>query len=151
MPCVRAPHRAQLGAAKRHWTPITKTPQSRRIWSRRLWVYRPYLRSTGGKCGTLLSRARADKALELGAGAMHRHTAVQLPWRPHTTVAACGQRSARPEDVIAGLASELDRKVIKYFLDGGPLIGAVRHMSIIPFDKDADFGILSEDMMKMSF
>ncbi len=38
-------------------------------------------------------------------------------------------------NLVRGLVSELDRQAIKYFLDGGPLIGAVRHMSIIPFDK----------------
>lgn len=43
-----------------------------------------------------------------------------------------------------------DKYNIKYFIDGGTLLGAVRHNDIIPHDDDIDLGIFDNDWHKLS-
>jgi len=38
---------------------------------------------------------------------------------------------------------------IKYFADGGSLLGAVRHEGIIPYDDDIDIGVLDRDFERV--
>ena len=41
-----------------------------------------------------------------------------------------------------------DKHNIPYFMDGGTLLGAVRHTDLIPWDDDIDLGILDKDFFR---
>jgi phosphorylcholine metabolism protein LicD len=42
----------------------------------------------------------------------------------------------------------LENNKLNYWIDGGSLLGAVRHKSMIPWDDDVDIGILEDDVKK---
>lgn len=52
---------------------------------------------------------------------------------------------ARIKFVLFKLMDLLDEHKITYFADGGTLLGAHRHGGIIPWDIDADIGVLASD------
>lgn len=45
----------------------------------------------------------------------------------------------------------LDQSNVKYWLEGGSLLGAARYKDIIPWDYDVDIGILRDDVKKCQF
>lgn len=51
--------------------------------------------------------------------------------------------------VLNFIVDILEREKIDYWLDGGTLLGAVRHNSFIPWDDDIDIGIKIEDLQKV--
>ena len=42
----------------------------------------------------------------------------------------------------------LDKHDIPYFMDGGTLLGAIRHTDLIPWDDDIDLGVLDKDFYR---
>lgn len=51
--------------------------------------------------------------------------------------------------LLTDVTSVLKREGITYWIDGGTLLGAVRHGEIIPWDDDADLGVFDCDWEKV--
>jgi len=47
------------------------------------------------------------------------------------------------------LTDKMTENKIEYFIDGGSLLGAVRHKDIIPHDDDIDLGVIDEEFDKL--
>lgn len=51
--------------------------------------------------------------------------------------------------ILKTVAADLDRAGIRWWIDYGTVLGFVRNGGLIPYDKDADLGILADDRPKL--
>jgi hypothetical protein len=67
---------------------------------------------------------------------------------PGTTLPACCTEHLL--EVLEYVGNLLEQHGITYWLDYGTLLGAVRHRDLIPWDGDADLGILEDDVERVA-
>jgi hypothetical protein len=83
--------------------------------------------------------AVADLVTRLGEdGAVLRFTAAREKPRPRDV--------ERLKPLFLELLDVLNDAKVRYWADGGTLLGAIRHHGIIPWDYDCDLGILDDDV-----
>jgi len=51
--------------------------------------------------------------------------------------------------LIADIDRVLKKHKVRYWMDGGTMLGAVRHRGMIPWDDDVDIGVYAEDESKL--
>jgi len=54
------------------------------------------------------------------------------------------------EMLLDKVARVLEKEKIVYFIDGGTLLGAVRHEGLIPYDDDIDIGVFHNDFEELA-
>lgn len=50
--------------------------------------------------------------------------------------------------LVSDVTNVLTRHKLDYFIDGGTLLGAIRHQDLIPWDDDIDIGMLDKDFFR---
>lgn len=63
-----------------------------------------------------------DEALNNGCGRMHRHTAIQLPWVPYSTLQRNGVVTADPQVMLQALADELQPLWLTDVIEPAPFV-----------------------------
>lgn len=90
-----------------------------------------------------LARKRADRP---GGCSRHSFRCSQAR-NMRVETPACCQRHIR--NILRDVGALLDELGITWWADYGTLLGAVRHGGLIPWDKDADLGILADGREKL--
>lgn len=113
--------------------------------------------------------AAYERAIGARASEVHEEQRTRAAWArdQNATGRGCRQFSRRCEaarnmkmetpecckrhirTILADVGALLDDLGVTWWADYGTLLGALRHGGLIPWDKDADLGILAEDRAKL--